>query len=278
MGPTSPDNDPFAIDTSVAHAARIQNYLAGGDGNFAADRDAAAYMSDVLPGGIDAARASVRSLASFMSRTVRYLAGEAGIDQFLSFGVAVPTTTKVHEIAQKVSPGSRFVYVGNDPVVLAHAHSLRTSTDDGATAYIHSALSDPQSILVEAGATLDLSRPVALLMMGTLNFVHDADDPHGIVACLLDAMPSGSCLAVAHASYDLEAANMADAAERLSKALREPYVVRSKAEVSRFFDGLDLLEPGLVPIDQWRPTETRPAPAPPTGRPTPIYAAIGRKP
>lgn len=279
LGPTDPDSDPFAIAPGVAHPARIQNYLAGGDGNFAADRDAADHMSAVLPAGIDTARAAVRSLGSFMSRAMRHLAVEADIRQFVNVGAAVPTATKAHEIAQHASPGTRFVYVGNDPMVLAHAHALRASTEAGTTAYVHGALSDPQAILDEVAKTLDLSRPVALILLGTLNFVHDNDDPHAVVACLLDAVPSGSCLAIAHASYDIEAVHMAEAAERLSKALHEPFVVRSEAEISRFFDTLELLEPGLVPIDDWRPTESHPhPPAPPAGRPTPIYVGIGRKP
>lgn len=279
MGPTDPESDPFAIDPGIAHAARIQNYLAGGDGNFAADRDAADEMSAVLPAGIDTARAAVRSLGSFMSRTMRHLAAEAGIRQFVNIGAAVPTATKAHEIAQQASPGTRFVYVGNDPLVLAHAHSLRASTDAGTTAYVHGALSDPEAVLEQVAATLDLTRPVALILLGSLSLVHDNDDPHAIVARLLDAVPSGSHLAIAHASYDIEANHQAEAAERLGKALHEPFVLRSQAEIARFFDTLELLEPGLVPIDDWRPSEAHPRPpAPPAGRPTPIYVAIGRKP
>jgi hypothetical protein len=270
------DDGPFAIDTGVAYPARVLNYLAGGDGNFAADRQLAEDLGDALPGGIGTARAVVRSLGAFMGRAVRYLTGEVGIGQFLIVGAAIPPARNVHEVAQLAAPGARFVYVGDDPVVLAHAHSLLSGAAAGVAAYVDGSLSDPEAILRRAGETLDFTRPVAVMLLTTLNFVPDADDPDGIVARLRAAVPSGSCLTIAHSSFDFGAEGMTEAAERLNKAIRQPFVVRSRTEIAGFFDGLDMAEPGLVQIDRWRPDESRPVP--PTGRPTPIYVGVGRKP
>jgi hypothetical protein len=276
LDPEDSRSDPFAIDTDVAHSARMQNYLAGGVGNFAADREAAEFISAVLPGGIETARAAVRSLGNFVGRTVRYLAGELGIRQFLNIGVAVPTEKNVHDVAQQASPDSRFVYVGHDSAVLAHAHSLRKSTEDGATAYIHGTLGDPQAILQQAAATLDLTRPVAIVLLGILNHIHDEDDPNRMIAELLQAVPAGSYLAISHSGNDIKAEGNPESAKRLSKALQEPWVLRNRTEITRFFDGLEMLEPGLTPIDQWAPPGDEPGPL--RERPTPIYVAIGRKP
>ena len=270
------DDGPFAIDTGVAYPARVLNYLAGGDGNFAADRELAEDVGDALPGGIGTARAVVRSLGAFMGRAVRYLTGEVGIGQFLIVGAAIPPARNVHEVAELAAPGARFVYVGDDPVVLAHAHSLVSGAAAGVAAYVDGSLSDPGAILSRAGETLDFTRPVAVMLLTTLNFVPDGDDPAGIVARLLAAVPSGSCVTIAHPSFDFGAEGMTEAAERLNKAIRQPFVARSRNEIAGFFDGLDMAEPGLVQIDRWRPDETRPVP--PTGRPTPIYAGVGRKP
>jgi hypothetical protein len=275
--PTDKDSDPFAIDTSVAHPARVQDALLGGDDNFTADREVVELISDALPGGVDTARVAVRALGKFVGRTVRYLTVEVGIRQFLNVGVGIPKPKNVHQVAQQAAPDARFVYVGNDPVVLAHAHSLRTSTPEGATAYLHGSLHDPQAILQGAAATLDFDRPIAVVLPTTLNFVHDDDDPYGLLARLLKTVPSGSYLVVAHASYDIEAEGMTEAADRLSTALSEVWVVRGQAEIARFFDGLDMVNPGLVQIDQWRPYgEGEPIPL--TGRTTPIFGAVARKP
>jgi hypothetical protein len=276
-GPRDRDDDePFTIDTSVATPARVLDYLAGGDSNFEADRQLADALGDTLPGGVDTARAAVRALSSFVTRTVRHLAREEGIGQFLNVGSAIPTARKIHEVAQQAAPGSRFVYVGDDPVVLAHAHSLRGSAPDGASAYVHGDVRDPEAIVHHAAETLDLARPVAVMLVTTLNFVTDADDPAGIVDRLMRDLPPGSCLTIAHASHDFGAEGMIETAERLDKALSQTYVLRSRAEIARFFDGLDIIEPGLVQIDGWRPGGDRPLA--PAGRPTPVYVAVGRKP
>lgn len=269
------DEGPFAIDIGVAYPARVLNYLAGGDGNFAADREVAEDLGEALPGGISTARAAVRSLGAFMGRAVRYLTGEVGIRQFLVVGAAIPPARNVHEVAQQAAPGARFVYVGDDPVVLAHAHSLLRGAEAGVTAYVVGSLSDPEAILRRAGATLDFAAPVAVMLPTTLSFVPDSDDPTGIVARLLAAVPGGSCLTIAHPSFDFGAEGMAEAAQRLDKGMRPPFVVRSRAEIAGFFAGLDMAEPGLVQIDRWRPDGSRPAGLP--GRPTPIYVGVGHK-
>jgi hypothetical protein len=273
-GPRDDDDDePFTIDTSVATPARVLDYLAGGDSNFESDRRLADSLGDTLPGGVDTARAAVRALSSFVTRAVRHLALEEGIGQFLNIGSAIPTARKIHEVAQQAAPSSRFVYVGDDPVVLAHAHSLRDSAPGGASAYVHGDVRDPEEIVRQAAETLDLTRPVAVMLVTTLNFVPDADDPAGIVGRLLRDLPPGSCLTIAHASHDFGAEGMIETAERLDEALSQTYVLRSRAEITRFFDGLDLVEPGLVQIDRWRPDSDRPVV--PAGRPTPIYVAVG---
>ena len=272
----SSEKDPFAIDTSVAHPARIQSYLAGGDGHFAADRSAVNDFGSVLPGGIKDARASVRSLASFMARTVSYLTVELGIRQFLNIGATVPTVKKVHEVAHQVAPDSRFVYVGDDPVVLAHAHKMRASTYDGATEYVHATIRDTELILKQAAPPLDLDQPVAVLLLTTLNFVPDEEEPRRLLRDLVEALASGSCVTIAHSSFDFNAQGMREASAKLREALKQAWVVRTYDEIDRFFDGLDMVEPGLVPIDEWHPSEN--APLPHSARPVPIFGGIGRKP
>jgi hypothetical protein len=269
------ENDPFTIDTSVAHPARIQNYLAGGDGHFAADRSAVDDFGSALPGGISDARASVRSLGSFMARTVNHLIVELGVRQFLNIGATVPTVKKVHEVAHQVAPDSRFVYVGDDPVVLAHAHKLRASTYDGATEYVHATIRDTELILKQSAPPLDLDQPVAVLLLTTLNFVPDSDEPVRLLHELVDALAPGSCVTIAHSSYDFNAEGMREASAKLAKALKQAWVVRTYDEIERFFGGLDMIEPGLVPIDDWHPSGK--ASMPHSARPVPIFGGIGRK-
>ena len=168
------------------------------------------------------------------------------------------------------------MYVGDDPVVLAHAHEMRATTYDGATEYVHATIRDTDLILERSAPPLDLELPVAVLLLGTLNFVPDEAKPGGLVAGLLDALAPGSCVAIAHASYDLEAKGMREASAKLSESLGQPWVVRTHGEIDRFFDGLDMVEPGLVPIDEWRPSGRRPLPR--SSRPVPIFGGLGRKP
>lgn len=265
----------FDIDTSGSHPARLHNYLAGGDDNFSADRDVADYVSEVVPGGIETAMANVQAMAHFLVRAVRHLVG-VGIRQFLAVGVTVPTgDNALHVLIQKEAPASRVVYVGDDPLVLAHAHELRRSSEEGATAYVHGSLHDAEKILLEAGDTLDLTQPVAIVLLATLSLIADDRDPHGIVQHLVGGVPSGSYLVIAHTTNDIPAEGMAEAAQRLAETLGSAYVVRSQDEILRFFDGLKLLDPGLVQVDRWRPEPTS---SPDTDRLIPIYAAVASKP
>ena len=275
-GQTDNDNDPFAIDLSAPHPARVQNALAGGDDNFSADRKVVDRMGEVLPGGVDTARASVRSLSGFAIRAVQYLAAEAGIRQFLNVGVTIPTTRNEHEIAQQAASNTRFVYVGNDPLVLAHAHSFGKRSNEGTiTAYVCGSVRDPQAILRQAQATLDFELPVAIVMLTTLNFVPDGNDPRGKVAAFLKAVPSGSYFVLAHSSGDFEAKGMAEATAQLKEAFSNHWVIRPRAEIASFFDGLDMVSPGLVQIDMWRPFAAYDPDA--VDRPPPIYAGVARK-
>lgn len=260
------------IDTRVPRPARLHNYLAGGAGHFAVDRDAAERLASSLPDGLDTVRAAVRSLAAFIERAVLHLVEQAGVRQLLYLGVPVPAGREVHEVAQGAAPDARVVYVGNDPVVLAHAHRLTRSTPEGATAYVQGVLTDPRQIWARAGETLDLSRPVAVLVPMTLCLVPDEADPWGNVARLLAAVPAGSYLVIAHPTTDIPAPGMDEATQRLTEALGGAYAIRSRQAIARFAEGLDLVEPGLVQVDDWRRPDAASAP----DVALPILAAVGR--
>jgi len=273
---TNAGEPPFAIDFSVAHPARLQSFLSGGESYFAADREAAEEMAAALPSGIDTARSVIRALGAFVGRSVRYLAGEAGIGQFLNIGAAPPGEKQVHDVAQEAMPDARFVHVSDDPVVLAESHALRRCSSEGVAAYVHGGLADLPKVLEQTADTLDLAKPVAVLLVTTLNFVPDESDPHATVARLVRALAPGSHLLVAHPSFDIAAEGMPEASARLNQTLNVPWVVRSRDEIARFFDGLDMVDPGLVPIDEWRPDGGNP---PPAGRRVPpIFGGLGRKP
>jgi hypothetical protein len=276
---TWPDRAPAAapvdIDASVPHASRMYNYLLGGTDNFAADREAVEHASAAV-GGIDNARADVRANRAFLGRAVRYLAGDAGIRQLLDIGTGIPNPDNVHGIAQATAPKSRIVYVDNDPLVLAHAHILLNTTPQGTTAYINCDLRDPDTILHRAAATLDFTQPVAVILVAILHLISDRDHPHRIVERLVEALPSGSYLAISHLSADIQPDAMAELARRLNQTARETFILRTHAQVTCFFDGLELVDPGVVPVDHWRP----PKPKVTTSRgwvPS-LYAALGRKP
>lgn len=270
---TSPDRDPLDIDTGVAHAARVYDFLLGGIDNFAVDRQLAIEANANLPGGLEGARANVRANRRFLGRAVRYLAREAGVRQFLDIGTGVPSADNVHAIAQAVAPESRIVCADNDPIVLAHAHKLMESTPEGVAAFVHGDLRDPEGVLTAAASTLKLDEPVAVMLVAILHFLTDEDGAYGIVAQLMDAVCAGSFLAVSHGAADIDAENMAELAKRLSERSRETFVWRGHSDVSRFFDGLYLVEPGVVPVDEWRPDGT------PSGVDwtVPFYGGMGRK-
>jgi len=259
------------FNPGVAHPARVYDYWLGGKDNFAADRALGDAITAVVPTTVVGARAN----RAFLSRAVQYVAREAGIRQFLDIGTGIPTAGNVHEVAQSVAPGSRIFYVDNDPTVLAHARALMTSHPAGATSFIQADLREPGKILASPAlhATLDLGRPVALMLIAILHFLSDADDPHGIVAELLDALPSGSFLTISHLTGDFDPEE-ADAAQAAAKGSGVTYHLRSRAEVAAFFAGLDLLYPGVEPVLAWRPDNGMP-PDPQAVR---IYSAMGRKP
>jgi hypothetical protein len=239
---------PF--DTSVAHQARIYNYLLGGKDNYAADRAAAESALKTWPDIAFTARAN----RAFLRRVVRYLAGEAGIRQFLDIGTGIPTAGNTHEVAQEIAPETRVVYVDYDPIVLAHARALLTSHEAGATDYIDADLRDTGTILTQAAHLLDFSKPVAVTMLAILHALPDSDDPYAIVARLMDAVPSGSYLAVSHGGSDRVGQEAQQSIEDSWRGrVQQQFTLRSREQVARFFKGMDLVEPGVVPAEEWRP-------------------------
>jgi S-adenosyl methyltransferase len=234
------------IDASVPHSARIWNYWLGGKDNFAADREAGDEFLTVYPGQRDKARA----VRHFLARAVRYLVDEAGVRQFLDIGTGLPTADNTHEVAQRLAPESRIVYVDNDPLVLAHARILLTSSPEGVTNYIDADLHDPARILAEAGKTLDLTQPVALLLIGVLGHVADVDEARDILRRLLAGLPPGSYLVQCDGTdTDLD---YVAALEQYRESGGVPYNVRAHEEIESFYDGLEVVEPGVVQITRWR--------------------------
>jgi hypothetical protein len=239
---------PF--DTSKAHQARIYNYALGGKDNYAADRAAAEAILKVNPEMAFTARAN----RAFLGRAVRYLAAEAGIRQFLDIGTGIPTAGNTHEVAQAAAPQSRVVYVDYDPVVLAHARALLTSGEAGVTEYIDADLRDTGTILSQAGQLLDFNRPVAVTLISILHAIPDADDPHAIVATIMETVPPGSYLALSHVGLDLLSPHARQGLEGVAdKMMQQGITYRTREQVARFFDGTDLVDPGLVRVEEWRP-------------------------
>jgi hypothetical protein len=251
--PGRPGREPADLRTDRPHPARVYDYLLGGKDNFAADRMAAEQGLRANPNS----RTPPRENRAFLRRAVRYLADEAGIRQFLDIGTGIPTSPNVHEVAQAIAPHARVVYVDNDPIVLAHARALLTSSPDGRTEYIDADLRDVDKILhsPQLRATLDLSQPVGLLLIAIMHFIPDTDDPYGLAARLLDALPPGSYLALSHLTgdFDPEAWAGVAAVYRRSGVTMQ---VRSRPEIERFFAGLDLVEPGVQSLPRWRPEAT----------------------
>ncbi|WP_242911004.1 SAM-dependent methyltransferase [Actinomadura terrae] len=241
---------PGGIDTGVPSPARVYDCLLGGKDHYESDRRAAARLLEIVP----SMRLSATQNRAFLGRAVQYLAGEVGIRQFLDIGTGLPTQDNVHDVAQRIAPSSRIVYVDNDAVVLAHARALLTSTPEGATDYLDADLRDPDAILEHASRTLDLDRPVALLLVAVLHFVPDADDPRGIVSALLDRLVPGSYLVISHGGSDADPRKAAEATGVYRRHAPDALLsLRTESEVARFFDGLDLVEPGLGSIAHWRP-------------------------
>ncbi|GAB3705546.1 SAM-dependent methyltransferase [Nocardiopsis oceani] len=237
-----------ALNTEEPHSARIYNYWLGGKDHYPADRAMGDQILSVLPMIGDMA---VQNRA-FLRRTVRYLAADRGIRQFLDIGTGLPTANNTHEVAQAVAPDSRIVYVDHDPLVLAHARALLTSSPEGHTAYVDADLRDPAAILREAAEHLDLAQPVALTLLGLLFHIPD-DSVYGIVEDLVAALPSGSHVVITHATDAATGEAMVEAVRQWNAASSNPITLRTPAQIERFFDGLELVEPGLVSIPRWRP-------------------------
>jgi O-methyltransferase involved in polyketide biosynthesis len=253
----------ISVDTTVPHSARIWNYWLDGKDNYAVDREAGEAYLKVFPGIAVVARSS----RGFLTRAVRYLAADAGIRQFLDIGTGLPTADNTHEVAQRVAPESRIVYVDNDPLVLAHARALLTSSPEGGCEYLDADIRDPAGIL--AAAALDFTRPVALMLMGIMGHFTDAE-AYPIVARLLAGLPAGSYFALYDGADTNEAFNRAQQGYNDSGAV--PYHLRSPDRFDRYFEGLKLVEPGVVPVPHWRPD--------PGAGPVEIYSycGVGRKP
>ena len=266
-GPQPSDAQSLPFDTSVAHPARVYDYWLGGKDNFQADREAAEFAvqanPNILPG--------VRANRAFLRRAVEYLAGEAGIRQFLDIGTGLPTSNNTHEVAQAIAPEAHIVYVDNDPIVLAHARALLITSAEGATEYVHADVRDPDTILTAAAETLDFNQPIAVMTLMILQYVPDTDQPHQLVRRIMDAVPSGSYLTISDTTRDIDTARVTGTTSQLNSRMPVNLNLRSREEIARFFDGLELVEPGLVPLPEWR---AQPEP----GHVIPCYAGMGRKP
>ena len=268
--PASPLAPP-GIDTTVAHPARMLNYVLGGTANFPVDRETAERRLRVLPGW----RTSAQQNRQFHGRAIRLLA-RAGITQFLDIGAGLPAADTVHGIAQAVNPACRVAYVDNDPLVLVHARTLLPSRPEGRISYSQADLREPDRILADPDVrgTLDLSQPVALMLLAVLHFIPDADDPVGIVRSLLAALPAGSYLIASHPTQDFDLVR-GEQATQVGNRAGVPVWLRTRAEFTGFFAGLDVLDPGVVLVSDWRPEPGQPRPDPHL---VTCYGAVARKP
>ncbi|WP_214322639.1 SAM-dependent methyltransferase [Nonomuraea sediminis] len=257
-------NDTPKIDTTTPHSARVWNYWLGGKDNYEIDRQVGDQVRQVYPGIVDVARHS----RAFLGRAVRHLAGEAGITQFLDIGTGLPTADNTHEVAQRIDPTCRIVYVDNDPLVLVHARALLTSTPQGACDYIDADVCDPGHILTQAAATLDFTRPIALMMLGILGNVWDDKQASEICEQLVAALPPGSYLVLEDGTNAIDPEAAAEAEKTRAEA-GDPYKLRTPDQIAAFFDGLQLIEPGVVSVSRWRPE------ANPWGEPAEVTAYCG---
>ncbi|KUF15104.1 translation initiation factor IF-2 [Streptomyces silvensis] len=246
-----PSDVSSKLNTGVAHNARVWNYWIGGKDHYEVDQHVGDQVARVFPVIREVARAD----REFLGRAVRFLTADCGVRQFLDIGTGLPTLDNTHEIAQQAAPESRIVYVDNDPIVLVHARSLLIGTSQGATDYIDADVHEPDSIIEGAAATLDYDRPVAVMMLGILNFVLDTGEAQDIVRRIMASVPSGSCLVLTHPTTDsdLGGEGNVEAMKFWNENATPPITARSRADVSAFLEGLDLLSPGLVSCSRWRP-------------------------
>ena len=256
------------FDTSVPHIARVYDYWLGGKDNFAADRELGERTLAAYPNLVY----SVRANRAFLARTVRFFAGE-GIRQFLDIGTGIPTANNTHEVAQRIAPDSRIVYVDNDPVVLSHAQALLKSTPQGRCAYLDADLRDPDTILAQAAGTLDFTEPVAIMLIAVMHFVGDDAEAGAIITKLTGACVPGSFLAISHVGRDIDTDQQTEMVRRLNQSVAQKATMRDREGVTRLFDGLELVEPGVVRVTGWRPGSYLEA-ASPTG----LWGGVARKP
>lgn len=261
---------PAHIDTTRPHTARIWNYWTGGKDNYPVDREVGDEIRMLHPGIGDYALADRK----FLGRAVRYLAGEAGIRQFLDIGTGLPSADNTHQVAQSVTPDARIVYVDNDPLVLVHARALLTGTEEGRTDYLDADLRDVDTILEQAAKTLDFTEPVALMLLGVVIFVEDDEESYGVVRRIMDALPSGSHLALSHTITSPAMPDVDEAVAFWNEHGTPRLTQRTPEQVEGYFDGLELLQPGVVSCNLWRPDAAGPqGPAE-----VAMYGGVGRKP
>jgi hypothetical protein len=258
------------LNVRVPHSARVWNYWLGGKDNFPVDRKVGDKICEVFPDMALTARAD----RAFLCRAVRYLAGEARVDQFLDIGTGLPTVDNTHEVAQRVAPQSRIVYVDNDPLVLAHARALLTSSPQGVTDYLDADLHEPDTIIAGAAKTLDLTRPVAVMLLGIVHFILDDDEAQVIVRRLVDAVPPGSYLVINHATTEVTPEATSAGIAQWNQFGEPKMTARSPRQIADFLQGLELLQPGVVSCSRWRPDPS------PHGEPAEVdeFCAVGRKP
>ena len=260
---------PDSIDTTVPHSARVWNYWLGGKDNYPIDREVGEQVRSLYPRIATDARCG----RAFLARTITHLARDQGVHQFLDIGTGLPTQQNTHEIAQACAPRARVVYVDNDPMVLAHARALLVGTEEGATEFIDADLREPDKVLDRARETLDLTRPIGLSVIGTLGHIPSHSDALKISRAYVDALPSGSFLVLGDGVFPDEP-EAVEALNRWNEAATLAYRAHSTADMESYFAGLDLLEPGLVPVTAWRPDDLDVGVAPETD----MYGAVGRKP
>jgi len=263
------DGSSPVVDITVPHSARVWNYWLGGKDYYPVDREFGDHLYELLPEIVQIARQA----RAFLGRAVTYLAGEAGIRQFLDIGTGLPTADNTHEMAQRIAPDARIVYLDHDPLVLLHARALLVGTPEGATSYIDADVREPKKILKAAVETLDFTQPIGLIMMGIMGNVADLDEAYAIVRELTDALPSGSNLVFKDGTYAAMGKDRADAIHHLHADEQFPYHLRTPEQLARFLDGFELLEPGLVSTPLWRP-----APSAEPLLPIDDLCGVGRKP
>lgn len=269
------DEGPFFIDIEVPSLARIRNAINGGEANFSVDRDMVDAMTKANPSGLDALQAFVEALHRFKMRAIHTVAVESGVRQFLNLGTATPSTDMVYEHVRPLVPDARIVYANYDTATLAHSHALAQEAPQGAVAYVHSRFDDPGRLLRGAARTLDFDRPIAAVLPTALNVVTN-EAAQQLIDALRDALVAGSYVVMAQVSLDIFAIGTAEVVALLNATLDEPYIARPRAEIAHHLAGFDLLDPGLVPIEQWRPDGD--PPFLPDGQLIPVFGAVGLKP